>query len=361
MQKFISVTKPSMPKLNEYVVEIKGLWKSRWLTNMGAKHKAFEAALKRYLHTENVVLFANGHLALEYAIQAFDLSGEVITTPFTFASTTHAIVRNGLIPVFCDIDPIKYTIDASKIERLITDKTSAIMPVHVYGQLCDTEAIEKVAQKHHLKVIYDAAHTFGIPNVANYGDASVFSFHATKVFNTIEGGAVTFSDSTLKTKMDRLKNFGVLVENDHVYFGGNGKMNEFQAAMGICNLRHLAAEIKRRRVVVQRYQLRLKDIPSIAFMQYTKESNYSYLPVLFKSKHIRDAVYTSLQEKKIEPRKYFYPLTNKSSIGRNGTVQTPVAQDVADRILVLPLYANLLMVDVDRICDIILEQKILES
>ena len=242
----ILVTRSSMPEYEEYIEEIKDIWDSHWLTNMGAKHNELE----KYLKVDHVSLFSNGHMALELLIQALHLTGEVITTPFTFASTTHAIVRNGLTPVFCDVNPEDYTMDVSKIEALITDKTSAIIPVHVYGNLCDVEAIEAIAKKHHLKVIYDAAHTFGVTykgrGVATFGDASMFSFHATKVFHTIEGGAVCFNgeQNGLKEDLYGLKNFGIRNEVVVDAVGANSKMNEFQAAMGLCNLRHLDGEIE---------------------------------------------------------------------------------------------------------------------
>ena len=262
-EKTINVARSSMPDFEEYCEEIRPLWDSRFLTNMGEKHLQFEKDLKRYLHTSNITLFTNGHLALENIITAMDLHGEVITTPFTFASTTHAIVRCGCTPVFCDIDPVNYTIDVSKIEALITDRTVAILPIHVYGNLCDVEAIGALAKKHHLKVIYDAAHTFGVTkngvSSANFGDAAMFSFHATKVFHTIEGGAVCYRDDALKTKLNDLKNFGIHGPESVPDVGGNAKMNEFCAAMGICNLRHLDGEIQKREKVYQQYMSRLED------------------------------------------------------------------------------------------------------
>ena len=231
-----------MPSFEEYCEEIKDLWDSHWLTNMGAKHRLLEAQLQDYLDVPYVSLHTNGHLALENVIAAMNLpvGGEVITTPFTFASTTHAIVRNGLVPVFCDINAVDYTMDVTKIEALITEKTCAIVPVHVYGNICDVDAIKTIADKHGLKVIYDAAHAFGVTyngiGIGNFGDASMFSFHATKVFNTIEGGAVTFSDPELYGILDDMKNFGIRGPEEVIFAGGNAKMNEFQAAMGICNL-----------------------------------------------------------------------------------------------------------------------------
>ena len=280
----IQVTRSSMPDFEEYIEEIKDLWESHWLTNTGGKHKKLEKELAEYLNSPNVSLFTNGHLALECAIDALNLTGEVITTPFTFASTTHAIVRNGLEPVFCDINPDDYTIDTDNLERLITDKTSAIVPVHVYGNICNVNEIERIARKYNLKVIYDAAHSFGVTvdgvGVGNFGDASMFSFHATKVFNTIEGGAVTFRNLDFGRKLNDLKNFGITGPETVEYVGGNAKMNEFQAAMGICNLRHIESEINKRKVVVERYRERLSGIHGIKLSQIQKgvRSNYCLLP-----------------------------------------------------------------------------------
>src|SRR5699024_1954522 len=313
----IQVTQSSMPTFEEYTREIKDLWDSGWLTNTGVKHQQLESELKFFLDTPNITLFTNGHLALEYIINAFDLSGEVITTPFTFASTTHAIVRNSLTPVFCDINPNDYTIDTNKIEDLITDKTSAIIPVHVYGNICDIYEIEKIAKKYNLKVIYDAAHVFGVTvgnqNIANFGDASMFSFHATKVFNSIEGGAVTYGDSSLVEVLNAQKNFGITGPENVEYVGGNAKMNEFQAAMGLCNLRNLNEEINKREKVAKRYNQYLKGIKGIKLISKQKnvKSNYAYYPVVFDGyKLTRDEVYEILREEKIFARKYFYPLTS---------------------------------------------------
>lgn len=254
----IQVTQSSMPNFNEFTEEIKDLWDSRWLTNMGSKHKQLELELEKYMDTPYVTLFTNGHLALENVIASLQLTGEVITTPFTFASTTHAIVRNELTPVFCDINPDDYTIQTDLLEDLITDKTSAIIPVHVYGNICDVYEIERIAKKHNLKVIYDAAHVFGVKvdgkNIANFGDASMFSFHATKVFNTIEGGAVTYNESSLTEILEAQKNFGMTGPESVEFVGGNAKMNEFQAAMGLCNLKHVHGEIEKRKNVAERYK-----------------------------------------------------------------------------------------------------------
>lgn len=359
----IQVTRSSMSEINEYIEEIKELWDSHWLTNMGVKHKKLESELVKYMKVPNVTLFANGHLALECAIAALGLTGEVITTPFTFASTTHAIVRSGLIPVFCDIDPDNYTMDVTKLESLITEKTSAILPIHVYGNVCNIDVIEVIAKKHNLKIIYDAAHAFGITvngrGIATYGDASIFSFHATKVFNTIEGGAVTFKNIMLTKKLNDLKNFGITNQESVEYVGGNAKMNEFQAAMGICNLRHIDAEIKKRKAVVERYIERLSKIDGIKLMQPQQgvKSNYAYFSVVFDGCRMgRDEIAEALANEKIFARKYFYPLTSSfkcySSIF--DSTQTPMAKYIADRVLTLPLYADLPLDDVDRICNIIL-------
>ena len=360
----INVTRSSMPEFEEYCEEIKELWVSRWLTNMGAKHKQFEADLKKYLHTENVCLYCNGHLALENIIAAMELTGEVITTPFTFASTTHAIVRNGLTPVFCDINPDTYTIDVDKIESLITDKTSAIVPVHVYGNICDVEAIQAIADKYNLKVIYDAAHAFGVEyndeNVANFGDASMFSFHATKVFHSIEGGMVSFKNPNLYQIMNDRKNFGIRGPESVVYVGGNAKMNEFSAAMGICNLRHLDDEIAKRKAVVEKYRERLENVDGIRLcpIQENTKPNYAYFPVVFDGyKYTRDEACDRLKEYDIIARKYFYPLTNSFECykGKFDVNDTPIALDVSKKVVTLPLYADLSLDDVDRICDVILK------
>lgn len=361
----INVTRSSMPEFEEYCEEIKDLWDSRWLTNMGVKHKQFEADLKAYLNTENICLYCNGHLALENIIAALELTGEVITTPFTFASTTHAIVRNGLTPIFCDINPDTYTIDVTKIEALITDKTSAIIPVHVYGNICDVEAIQAIADKHNLKVIYDAAHAFGVTykgeNVANFGDASMFSFHATKVFHSIEGGMVSFKNPDLYAVMNDRKNFGIRGPESVVYVGGNAKMNEFAAAMGICNLRHLDDEIAKRKSAVERYRERLGNVEGITLcpIQENVKTNYAYFPVVFDKGIFglsRDEVMDNLAKEGIGARKYFYPLTNSFDCYDYDVNSTPVALDISLKILTLPLFADLDVETVDKICDIILKK-----
>lgn len=364
----INVTRSSMPQFEEYCEEIKELWDTHWLTNMGIKHQQLQEGLEKYLETPHVVLYTNGHLALENVIAAMGLpeGGEVITTPFTFASTTHAIVRNGLTPVFCDINKEDYTLDVSKMERLINEKTCAIVPVHVYGNICDVEEIDRIAAKYGLKVIYDAAHAFGVKykgiGVANFGNASMFSFHATKVFNTIEGGAVTFKDESFVQVLNDMKNFGIRGPEEVAYVGGNAKMNEFQAAMGICNLRHIDGEITKRKTIVEHYRKKLGKIEGITlcYDQPNVYPNYAYFPVVFERyKYTRDEIFEKLEENNIIARKYFYPLVNKftcyKSYATADTSKTPIAEYVADRVLTLPLYADLSIEEVDKICKIILE------
>ena len=365
MSETINVTRSSLPDFAEYCEEIRSIWDNHWLTNMGEKHQRLEQALQDYLGIANVVLLTNGHLALENILEALDLHGEIITSPYTFASTTHAIVRCGCTPVFCDIDPETYTIDPAKIEALITDKTVAILPIHVYGNLCDVDAIDRIAKKHGLKVVYDAAHAFGVTrdgvSSACFGDASMFSFHATKVFNTIEGGALCFADSALRQKVCDLKNFGIHGPEEVPFVGGNAKMNEFCAAMGLCNLKHLDEWLAMRKAVVMHYRARLGGVPGIRLNgeQPGVASNYAYFPVIFDGyKYDRNEIFDRLGAQGIVARKYFYPITNSFDCyrGRPGfdPAQTPIARYMGDRVLTLPLYPELSADSVDRICDIIL-------
>lgn len=361
----VLVTRSSLPDLEEYIEEIKPIFDSAWLTNMGPVHQNFEQKLENYLKVPNVSLFCNGHLSLFIAIKALRLSGEVITTPFSFASTTHAIADNGLRPVFCDIDPDTYTLDPEKIESLITRHTTAIIPVHVYGNVCNVDAIEAIAKKHHLKVIYDAAHAFGVEvngeGIGNLGDVSMFSFHATKVFNTIEGGALTYQEKALKDLLYNLKNFGITSQTTVEDIGTNAKMNEFQAAMGICNLRHVNDEIEKRRKVVERYWEHLENIPGIKLnpQQQGVKTNFAYFPVVFDKKVFgksRDQVAEELAKENIYVRKYFYPLINDYECYHSiySSKATPVAKKIADSVITLPLFADLELEMVDEICRIIL-------
>lgn len=368
--KNIFVTKSLLPSYEEYIEAIKPLWDSSIITNMGTYHKQLEAELKDYLKTPYVSLMVNGHMALEMAIQSFNFpeGSEVITTPFTFISTTHAIVRNRLKPVFCDVKAQDGTIDESKIENLITEKTVAILPVHVYGNLCNMEEIERIASKYRLKVIYDAAHAFGVKykgiGVGNFGDASCFSFHATKVFNTIEGGAVTFKNPELYEQLYNLKNFGIRGEELVVDIGANAKMNEFCAIMGLCNLKSIDKAISQRGERVKLYKELLKDKPGISFLKPSYEEsaieeNYAYLPIVIDefNGRTRDKVYTRLREENIYSRKYFYPLTSDQACFKNKykDADLSVARSLSNRILSLPLYHDLEFETIERICKIICE------
>ena len=360
----INVTKSSMPSYEEYCKMIKPIFETRHLTNMGPIHNEFSDKVGSYLGAQNVSLFTNGHLALSVAIKALGLTGEVITTPFTFASTTHAIVENGLIPVFCDIEPDTYTIDVDKVEELITDKTSAIIPVHVYGNVCDVEKIEKIAKKYNLKVIYDAAHVFGVKigdrGIGTYGDISMFSFHATKVFNTIEGGCLTYGDKNLTQTISAFRNFGITGTDSVDYVGTNAKMNEFQAAMGLCNLNHIDDELLKRQKCEEIYRKRLSGTKGIKLcpIQQNVKRNHAYFPVLFDKYAFgksRDDVADILSQNSIFARKYFYPLTNEFSCYKGKFKgDTPIAKSVSENILCLPMYADLKVDEVNLICDIIL-------
>ena len=368
----IYVTRSSMPSLEDFVEEIKPIFESHTLTNMGPVYKKFQAQLMAYLDVPELSLFVNGHLALEMAIQALGLKekgeqlggGEVITTPFTFVSTTHAISRNNLKPVFCDIRKSDYCIDADKIEELITDKTVAIIPVHVYGNICDVNKIENIAEKYGLKVIYDGAHAFGETymgtGIGNFGDATMFSFHATKVFNSIEGGAVAFQDKRYGVPLHELKNFGIHGPEYVTAIGGNAKLDEFRAAMGICNLKRMDKCIAGRKVAHDRYFEKLGNIDGIqlCYPQKGVTTNYAYFPVYFDKEKFgksRDDVFAILREHDIYSRKYFYPAINDMECYKNiGGKGTPIAHDASTNILTLPIYEELSVDDVDRICDIIL-------
>ncbi len=362
MESRINVTKSSMPAFQEYIDELRPVWESRWLSNRGAASIKFEDMLKVYLNAENLYLFANGHVALEVALNALHLNGEVITTAYTHCSTVHAIVRNGLTPVFCDIKEDDYTINPDLIEEKITENTVAIVATHVYGFLCDDEAISKIAKKHNLLVIYDAAHAFGVKkggeSVANMGDAAMFSTHATKVFHTIEGGIVCYKDPELFKALEYIVNFGFTSQEDVDYVGTNARMNEFEAAMGICNLRHIDEEIAKRKLVSDRYYERLSGKKGIILNRIPDDLkwNYAYFPIVFDGFKNRDQVKAELENHNIFARKYFYPIITKMACYEEqfANVKLPVAEHIAANVLTLPMYADMTVEDADRICDVIL-------
>ncbi len=378
--KRIDVTRPSMPPYEEYIEEIKQIWDRKWLTNFGAIHNELAEKLKDFLDVPNVSLFTNGHMAIYSALCALNLpkGGEVITTPFTFASTTHAIVQAGLTPVFCDIDPITYTLDPEKAEALITEHTCAILPVHVYGMVCDTERIKELADKRNIPVIYDAAHAFGVSKngkgIGNYGDISLYSFHATKAYNSIEGGAAAYGNPELAAKIKSFINFGLIDGEQAEMAGTNAKMNEFSAAMGICNLRHIDTVLENRKRVCKIYEKLLfrtdkdfdektgiapnKGIKMLPVQENTVH-NFAYFPVVFDTEagcHVsRDEVRECLARENIFARRYFYPLTSEFSCYKDlpGAGNTPIAKSVSEKILALPLYAELSDEDATRIAELI--------
>lgn len=361
MIKKILVTQSSMPPYEEYCEEIKSIWDTVQLTNMGPLHDRLKVHLKSYLKSTNIELFVNGHLALYCALKALGVKGEIITTPFTFASTTNAIMQAGCVPVFCDVKQ-DYTIDERKIEALITKNTVAILGVHVYGNICEVDEIQKIADRHGLKVIYDAAHAFGVEykgkGIAEYGDVSMFSFHATKVFHTIEGGALCYKDSRMTSRIAAQRNFGINGEQLEC-FGTNAKMNEFQAAMGLCNLRHIEEELNCRKQVFERYRYNLRDLKGLLSLNFHNEikQNYAYYPILINKDEYglnRDELCDKLAECNISARKYFCPLVSENrEFNQDLTDNTPMAKYYSRNILCLPMYAHLPLDAVDRICEII--------
>lgn len=367
MQDKILVTQSSMPSYDEYIEAIKPLWESHWLTNMGKYHKELEERLTEYLDVPELSLMVNGHMALEMAIQAFDFpkGAEVITTPFTFISTTHAIVRNRLNPVFCDVKLSDGTIDETKIEDLITEKTVAIIPVHVYGNVCNIDEIQRIADNHNLKVIYDAAHAFGIKykgkGIGSYGDASIFSFHATKVFNTIEGGAVAISNHEIYERLYDLKNFGIHGEELVTDIGANAKMNEFSAIMGLCNLNHIEETIAARKERYDFYMEKLKEVKGISFLKKSQNAtfNYAYFPIIVQDdyKMSRDELYNHLKESGVYPRKYFFPITaDQKCFGEKyKNVNLEQARELAERVLLIPFYEKLGYEEMEKIIRIVRE------
>ncbi len=360
----IYVTQPFLPPLDEFNEYLKQIWTSKWLTNGGQFHEEFENALCDYLGVKNVCLFNNGTLALIIALKALRITGEVITTPFSFVATTHSLWWNNIKPVFADIDSETFNIDPEKIEDAITPQTTAIMPVHVYGNPCDVKAIQEIADIYNLKVIYDAAHAFGVTlndeSVLNFGDLSVISFHATKVLNTFEGGAIICHDKKMKRHIDDLKNFGFRDETTIVAPGINAKMNEIQAAFGMLQLKYVDEAIDRRKAIAEIYRKNLINIEGIYFQNDLPgiRQSYTYFPILIDEKKYgksRDELYEYLKAHNIFGRRYFYPLISnlltykglKSSAPRN----LPVANDVAERVICLPLYPDLKKNEIEWIID----------
>lgn len=365
----ITVTSPLLPNLDEFNEMLRDIWASKWITNNGSFHKQLEAELCTYLKVPYISLFTNGTLPLITALQALRISGEVITTPFSFVATTHSIWWNGIKPVFVDIDPSNCGIDPDKIEAAITPKTTAIMPVHCYGKPCDTERIQAIADKYGLKVIYDAAHAFGVEvngeSILNKGDMSTLSFHATKVYNTIEGGALVMHDEHTKKRIDYLKNFGFAGETEVVAPGINSKMDEVRAAYGLLNLRLVDACIDARRQVAVRYRDALRDVPGISFFDDMPgvRHNYSYFPIFVKAEEYgmtRDELYFKLKEHNILGRRYFYPLISTFSTYRGldsaKPSNLPNAHKMADEVICLPMHHALSEDDVMRILDALISK-----
>lgn len=365
----IYVTQPFLPPLEEFQEYLKDIWESKQLTNGGKYHQLLEKALCDYLGVKYISLFSNGTLALVTALQVLRISGEVITTPFSFVATTHSLWWNNIQPVFVDIEPETFTLDPEKIEAAITPKTTAILPVHVYGNPCKLEEIQHIADTYGLKLIYDAAHTFGVKiggtSIANFGDLSVLSFHATKVFNTFEGGAIVCHDEKTKKRIDYLKNFGFAGETTVIEPGINAKMNEFQAALGLLQLKYIDKAIEKRRQLVIAYRNNLKNISGITVLDDINNvhHNYAYFPILIdKEKYgkSRDDVYEGLKKHNIYTRRYFYPLISQFPTyrglesARQGLM--PVAEKVAEDVLCLPIYPDLEMDDILRIIDVVMKK-----
>jgi dTDP-4-amino-4,6-dideoxygalactose transaminase len=363
----IYVTKPYLPPLEELIPYLETIWKSGIVTNNGPFHAELENALAKYLGVKYISLFTNATLALITALQALKISGEVITTPFSFVATSHSLLWNNLEPIFVDIDPNTLNIDPLKIEKAITKNTTAIMSVHCYGQPCDVDAIQKIADTYNLRVIYDAAHAFGVQchcgSVLNHGDLSVLSFHATKVFNTFEGGAIICHDPKLKEHIDQLKNFGITSEVSVETCGINGKMSEFNAALGLVQLKHIDKAISQRRSIDLQYRNSLKNVKGIKCLETNANScNYSYFPIFVKSEYhlSRDDLYKKLKQLGVNSRRYFYPLISEFSMYRSfpssSSSNLPCATQAAKEVMCLPIYPDLDIAVVDEICSIIAAQ-----
>lgn len=363
----IYVTQPYLPPLDEFMPYLEKIWDNKVLTNAGPFHQLLEQALCDYLGVKHLALFTNGTIALVTALQALRITGEVITTPYSFVATAHSLLWNGIKPVFVDVDPLTLNLDPAKIEAAITPHTTAIMPVHVYGHPCDVDAIQKIADNYNLRVIYDAAHAFGVKchcgSLLNHGDLSVLSFHATKVFNTFEGGAIVCPDAKTKQRIDHLKNFGFVDEVTVVAPGINGKMSEVNAAFGLLQLKHIDAALERRKEISDFYSHALEGVKGIQILPGAGEavSNYSYFPVLVKENYSvgRDALYERLKEKQIYARRYFYPLISDFPMYRGlpsaQISNLPVAAKASAQVLCLPIYPSLTQADLERVVAVIKE------
>ena len=364
--KIITVTSPLLPNLDEFQEYLRDIWNKKWLTNNGTYHQQFEKALADYLKVPYVCLFTNGTLPLLCALQALRITGEVITTPYSFVATTHTLWWNNIKPVFVDIDPTTCNIDPDKIEAAITPQTTAIMPVHVYGKPCDTERIQEIADKYGLKVIYDAAHAFGVEvngkSILEAGDISTLSFHATKVYNTIEGGALVCHDEKAKQRIDYLKNFGFADEITVIGPGINGKMDEIRSAYGLLNLKQVDTAIAARQQIANAFRRALRDVKGITFMDDMPgvRDNYSYFPIFVdKEKYgmTRDELYFKMKEQGVWGRRYFYPLISEFSTYRglksSNPNDLPIAHKIADSVICLPMHNYLLKDDIDRIINLI--------
>lgn len=367
-EKIITVTSPLLPSLDEFVGYLEEIWKSKWITNNGQFHRQLEAALAEYLGVKYVSLFTNGTLPLITALQAMNITGEVITTPYSFVATTHALWWNGIKPVFVDIDPSTCNLDPDKIEAAITEKTTAIMPVHCYGIPCATEKIQAIADKYGLKIIYDAAHAFGVQvngeSVLKAGDMSTLSFHATKVFNTVEGGALICHDAETKKQIDFLKNFGFNGETEVVAPGINSKMDEIRSAYGLLNLKQVDQAIEARHNVADYYRQALRQVKGVNVFEDMPgvRHNYSYFPILVNSEEYgmtRDELYFKMKEQNVLGRRYFYPLISTFDTYKNleSSVPTnlPVATRIADEVICLPMYYGLTEEDMERVLDCIVK------
>jgi dTDP-4-amino-4,6-dideoxygalactose transaminase len=367
-QKFdnpIYVTKPFMPPFDEFCEGLREIWDNQRLTNNGPILNRYRNELRDYFETDNICLFNNGTLALQIALQGMGISGEVITTPFTFVATTHALYWNKIRPVFCDIEPDTYTLDPGKVEELITPWTTAILAVHVFGRPCKLNALADIAKRHNLTLIYDAAHAFGVRvngrPIGHYGDLSMFSFHATKLYHSIEGGMLTFKDSGLSQTFSYLKNFGFKNETEVVMPGTNAKMNEMQALMGSMMLKYMDTLVQKRKRIYEIYRKRLNDVPGITFSPDPEPNvkyNYSYVPVLIDEKKFgisRNASYEKLKEYNVFARRYFYPLLTDFACYQSVVVPRPmnVARRVSEQVMTLPTYCDLGEDEVNKICDII--------